>query len=337
MRLSRLLLLPCMCALLTCWARASAMAVEPAFEVLNTMGRGVNILGYDGIWEGGKNAPFKPKYFGMIREAGFRHVRINLHGFRYMDARNALSAQMLESLDWVIEQSLLHGLVPVLDEHDFEICQSDLSTCEEKLVAFWTQISDRYADRHPQLVFELLNEPGGDMTADWWNEFYPELLAIVRAVSPARTVIIPAINSEDPYEVHRLLLPESDRNIIVTVHYYKPMRFTHQGAPWSTQYARSVDVDWGSPADKQLVVEDLQIISTWAKAMHRPIYLGEFGAYDAAPAAARSRYLSFLTQIAESHGWGWAYWQLTHDFNLLDTSTDRWKSEIVAALLGSRG
>jgi len=300
------------------------------------MGRGVNILGYDGIWEGGRDAPFKPKYFGMIQDAGFRHVRINLYAFRFMDARNVLSAQMLESLDWVIEQSVRHGLVPVLDEHDFEICQTDRPTCEAKLTAFWTQISARYAGRHPQLVFELLNEPGGSMTAEWWNDFYPRLLAIVRASSPARTVIISALNTENPYEVHRLLLPETDRNIIVTVHYYKPMRFTHQGAPWAEEFRGKAGMDWGSPTDEQQVAQDLSIINAWARAMRRPIYLGEFGVYDAAPPAARTRYLSFIARTAGSHGWSWAYWQLTHDFNLIDTSADKWKLEILQALLGPR-
>jgi endoglucanase len=28
-----------------------------------------------------------------------------------------------------------------------------------------------------------------------------------------------------------LVLPEDDRNLIATVHYYTPMEFTHQGAP----------------------------------------------------------------------------------------------------------
>jgi endoglucanase len=300
------------------------------------MGRGVNMLGYDGIWQGAKDAPFKEKYFGMIKDAGFGHVRINLHGFSYMDAQNVLSDQMMLSLDWVIEQSLSHGLVPVLDEHDFHVCQIDAASCESKLVAFWTQISDRYAGRYPQLIFELLNEPGGNMTADWWNEFYPKLLEIVRAASPERTVIIAALNTEDPYEVHRLLLPEEDRSIIVTVHYYKPMRFTHQGAPWASQYARIGPTKWGSDADKAQVAEDLRIVNTWAKAMRRPIYLGEFGVYDAAPMDARARYFAFLTQTAESLGWAWAYWQLTHDFNLLDTATDKWKPQILEALMGAR-
>jgi hypothetical protein len=32
-----------------------------------------------------------------------------------------------------------------------------------------------------------------------------------------------------------LKLPEKDRNIILTIHYYLPMAFTHQGAAWSAE------------------------------------------------------------------------------------------------------
>ena len=41
------------------------------------LGRGINILGYDGIWEGGRNAPFRLDNLTAIKKAGFSHVRIN--------------------------------------------------------------------------------------------------------------------------------------------------------------------------------------------------------------------------------------------------------------------
>ncbi|MGY3370784.1 hypothetical protein ACVWZL_007909 [Bradyrhizobium sp. GM2.4] len=40
------------------------------------LGRGINILGYDGVWEGGRNAPFRLDNLTAIRRAGFSHVRI---------------------------------------------------------------------------------------------------------------------------------------------------------------------------------------------------------------------------------------------------------------------
>ncbi|WP_204307889.1 hypothetical protein, partial [Klebsiella pneumoniae] len=51
-------------------------AQDRSFEVAAKLGRGVNILGYDGLWEGGVNAPFRMQHLRLIRQAGFRHVRI---------------------------------------------------------------------------------------------------------------------------------------------------------------------------------------------------------------------------------------------------------------------
>ncbi|HLN37275.1 MAG TPA: glycoside hydrolase family 5 protein, partial [Xanthobacteraceae bacterium] len=59
-------------------AASPGAAQDKAAATAARMAGGVNILGYDGIWDGGVDAPFKQRYFKMIRDAGFRHVRINL-------------------------------------------------------------------------------------------------------------------------------------------------------------------------------------------------------------------------------------------------------------------
>ncbi len=310
-----------------------AVAADPAMVTAIKMGRGVNILGYDGIWSGASDAPFRLGDFKLIRKAGFGHVRINLFGFKYLGADNRLDPVMLERLDSVLDQAVSAGLVPVIDEHDYAICQADPSSCATKLKAFWSQISARYAGRYPAAVFELLNEPGGAMTQEFWDGLLAEVLAEIRATNPQRTVIVAAINVEDPRQAGRLVLPPDDRNIIVTVHYYKPFRFTHQGALWSTDLAGLHDIAWGSASDERQVAADLGTVDAWAKATGRPIYLGEFGAYEGAPMASRVRYLGFVTRTAERLGWPWAYWQFDHDFALFDRGRDRWIEPLLRAVM----
>ena len=127
------------------------------------LGREINILGYDRIWEGGQNAPFRLDNLTAIKKAGFAHVRINFFGFKFMGRGNVLDEIVLRRLDAVIEEILARKLVPIVDEHDTHLCQRDVSKCGEKLRAFWRQIAERYAGRYPGLVFEVLNEPGGEM------------------------------------------------------------------------------------------------------------------------------------------------------------------------------
>jgi endoglucanase len=131
----------------------------------------------------------------------------------------------------------------------------------------------------------------------------------------------------------KLKLPETDRQIIVTVHYYEPMRFTHQGAPWTPMYAGFSDVTWGSEIEKKRLADDLGRAQTWATAHGRPVFLGEFGAYDRGPTESRARYTAFIARTAESLGWAWAYWQFDSDFIAFDIDRDRWVTPILKALI----
>ena len=45
-----------------------------------------------------------------------------------------------------------------------------------------------------------------------------------------------------------LELPEADRNLVVTFHYYAPFAFTHQGASWVQELKNTSGVTWGTPA-----------------------------------------------------------------------------------------
>ncbi len=296
--------------------------------------RGVNVLGYDGVWNGERDAPFRMKDFSLIRAAGFDHVRINFFGFRFMDASMQLDPKTLAQLDAVLDAASGAGLNVILDQHDNALCQAAPMDCTARLVAFWRQIATRYAGARPDVAFEILNEPGGEMTAQAWNETMIAALSTIRAIDTRRTIVVAALNAGDPADVERLSLPAADRNLIVTVHYYEPMRFTHQGAPWSNDFGALSDVAWGAPQSRAKVEADFSRVATWAARNDRPIYLGEFGVYDSAPPKSRAAWLGHVARTAEHFGWGWANWQFDHDFALFDSEARRWNWPALDALMG---
>ncbi len=151
---------PLLASVFAVWISQAYGAEQIAFRDAAGLGRGINILGYDGIWEGAENAPFRLENLTAIQRAGFSHVRINLFGFKHMDLDNILDEAVLKRLDRVIEEVLARKLIPILDEHDTDFCQRYISRCAEKLKSFWKQIASRYAGKYPALVFEILNEPG---------------------------------------------------------------------------------------------------------------------------------------------------------------------------------
>ena len=192
------------------------------------------------------------------------------------------------------------------------------------------------SDQPGDVVFELLNEPNGKLTVELWNEFLVETLGVIRKSNPARTVIIGPGQWNGIGQLDTLRLPEEDRNLIVTVHYYSPMEFTHQGAPWSAHKDKS-GVTWtATDAQKQVVEKDFDKAQAWSKQQRRPIYLGEFGAYDKADMDSRVRYTNFVAREAEKRGWSWGYWQFDSDFVVYDIPNSRWVEPIRDALIPPR-
>jgi len=303
------------------------------FEQVKRMGRGMNIIGYDPLWHDFAKARFQERHFARIHDGGFQTVRMNLQAFSHMDSANQLDPVWLSTLDWAVDRALANHLMVILDEHDFTLCGGHADTCRTRLKAFWQQISEHYSNAPASVLFEILNEPNAQITPTLWNEMLKENLAIIRAANPTRTVVIGPAFWNSITALASLDLPADDRNIIVTVHYYLPMTFTHQGAPWNRETAHLSDIAWGTDAEKRKVETDFAGVQEWAKAHERPILLGEFGAYDKAAMDSRVRYIAHVARTAESLGWAWTYWQFDSDFIAYNIDRDEWVEPIWKALI----
>jgi endoglucanase len=157
---------------------------------------------------------------------------------------------------------------------------------------------------------------------------------IIRKTNPYRTLIIGPGNWNGIESLNTLKLPENDRNIIVTVHFYHPMRFTHQGAPWSSQNKNLSGIKWtATPEEKDEVESKLKVAADWSMKNGRPIFLGEFGAYEKGDMDSRARYTAFVARTAEKFGFCWAYWQFDSDFIVYDIGREAWVEPILKALM----
>jgi endoglucanase len=245
-----------------------------------------------------------------------------------------LQPAWLETLDWVLEQAQQSGLLVILDLHEFLALATDPIGLKPKVLAFWQQISTRYQAADEDVFFEILNEPNAKLTPELWNEYLQEPVALIRATNPTRQLIIgPAFWNGIDF-LDQLELPENDPNLIVTVHYYHPMDFTHQGAPWSVENRQKSGIDWsGSEVELERLRRDFNGVQAWAKAHNYPIYLGEFGAYEKAGMLARAIYTNAVAREAERQGWSWGYWQFDSDFIVYDFNQQAWVEPILKALI----
>jgi endoglucanase len=312
----------------------AAAADKPlsAFDQVKDMQRGVNIVGYDPLWKDPSKARFKPRHLELIKQGGFDTVRVVLQAFSHMNAKYELPVEWFATLDGIVNHALAQGLTVILDEHDFGFCGKDADGCRPRLIAFWTQVSQHYQDAPNKVVFEILNEPNKAVDATW-NALHAEVLAIIRKTNPTRNVVIGPAFWNNVGWLDRLELPKNDRHIIVTVHYYLPMRFTHQGARWTPEYQNVSGVSWGTPEERAAIDKDFDAVQAWSKKHDRPILLGEFGAYDKGPIESRVAYTSAVARAAEKRGWAWAYWQFDSDFIVYDIDADTWVKPIREALI----
>lgn len=313
----------------------SPVAWADAFQQDQRLGRGVNIIGWDNLWQDRARGNFKDEHFKLIHEAGFSHVRINLHPLRdgRPDAQGMLRPEFFKTLDWAIDQATANHLLAVLDYHDDLAISPNPAGKQQQFLASWAAIAEHCRARPPEVLFEILNEPAPQFTHDSWNSYWHEALAIIRKSNPDRTVII----GPDPWngfkQLESLHLPQDDRNIIVTFHYYEPFAFTHQGTPWTGQKDK-VGVVWqGTESERQAIERDFDKVQAWATQENRPIYLGEFGSYEKGEMESRARWTACVARQAEKRGWSWAYWQFAGDFALFDMATQQWVQPIRAALL----
>lgn len=305
-----------------------------AHDQVRKMGRGVNIIGYDPFWQGGGKGNYKEKHFAELKAAGFSTVRVVLFTFKHLDADNRLDPKWLNRLDWVVATAKTNGLTVILDEHDFTDCSKDVAACKPKLKAVWSQLAHRYRNEPNTVVFELLNEPHEQFDAATWNATFPEVLSIIRQTNPKRNVIIGGVQWNSRNTLKDLKLPEDDRHIIATFHYYDPFHFTHQGASWAPADITALkDVRFGKPEQIAEIDKDFRLVSEWAKANDRPVLLGEFGAYDKAAMDDRVLWTSTVARTAEKYGFAFAYWQFSSDFLLYDFKSQSFVKPILKALV----
>ncbi|HEY4115161.1 MAG TPA: glycoside hydrolase family 5 protein [Rhizomicrobium sp.] len=305
-----------------------------AYAQTAQMGRGMNILGGDPYWNDDSQAHFKFGDFAKLHQAGFATVRIVTTPFEHMDGNNQLDPGWLARLDRVVNGALAAGIDPIVDLHYNRECNTELKACQTRVIAFWQQVAPRYRNAPNRVIFEILNEPHDPvLTPAVWNTLLAQALAVIRETNPTRNVIIGPAEWNGMNELKNLVLPADDPHIIVTFHYYLPMQFTHQGASWVDFTKNLSGVTWGTPQDRQKVYQDFATAKAWSEANHRPLFLGEFGAYDRGDIESRMRWTYCVARTAEAEGFPWAYWQFEGNFVAFDVDRDDWFQPILMALI----
>ena len=276
------------------------------------------------------------EYFDLVEDAGFDFVRLPVRWSTHAgaDSPYAIDPAFFTRVDEVVNWAMERNLTIIVDFHHYEEVMTDPWGHKDRLLGIWKQVADHYKDYPSNVLFELLNEPNGQLNASLWNSYMFEALAIVRESNPIRDVIIGPVNWNAYDWLSTLDVPHDD-HLIVTFHYYLPFQFTHQGAEWVGDESQNwLGGEWGSDAEKAEVTRHFGSVANWAQ-RHGDvrILLGEFGAYSRGPQESRVRWTEFVRSEAERHGFAWAYWEFASGFGVYDPEAKRWRQELIKALL----
>ncbi len=339
------------------------------FKLNARLGRGVNLgNALEAPNEGDWGVVLKEEYFDAIKQAGFASIRLPVRWSNHAltNAPYTIDPAFLNRVDWAVSNALSRDLPVILNLHHYTQLYTEPQAHRERFMALWKQLADHYRNFPDTLLLEIFNEPDDALTPELWNDWLKEAHAIIRKSNPTKTIVIGAPNDSWPTYLQFLHVPENDRNIIVTIHYYFPHEFTHQGAEWTTHdkivqtlkdmelvhmeipewatngwtgdSSRWLGTTWtGTDKEKKQITDWLGIAATWGKSHHRPINLGEFGSYQKADMDSRARWTKFVADTATKRGMSCHYWEFcAAEFGVYDQQNKAFRLPLLQALLSHK-
>ena len=200
------------------------------------LGRGVNFGNMlEAPNEGDWGLFVQEIFFDKVVAAGMNHIRLPVSWTNHagLTAPYTINESFFQRVDWCVAQARLRGLKIIINVHHYDELNNNPAAEWNRALAIWGQIANRYRNEPNTVFFEILNEPHGAFNANpaQWNLFMADALTVIRATNPSRKVLVGptfwnSIGSLGTF------FPPNDPNLIVSVHYYDPFAFTHQGATW---------------------------------------------------------------------------------------------------------
>jgi endoglucanase len=349
---------------------SSPAPLSGAHAQAQALGRGINLgNALEAPREGEWGVTLQETYFPLIRDAGFDTVRVPIRWSSHAQTTPpyTIDETFFTRVDWVIANAFEQDLNVVINMHHYDEIFEDPDGHTERFLEMWKQIATRYKDEPATLYFEPLNEPHGNLNASQWNNLLKDVIHVIRTIDQGKhTLIVGGADWGGINGLKSLKIPEEEKNVIATFHYYDPMLFTHQGAEWMADEYGTLGVEWPGPPETKLepipearkvewvrlwfmrynqlaedvnpaspkyIAYDLDKAVAWREEHDIPLWLGEFGAYSKADMPSRVRWTATMRQEAEARGISWAYWEFCAGFGVYDQDTQQWNEGLLNALV----
>ncbi|NPA35561.1 MAG: cellulase family glycosylhydrolase [Chlorobi bacterium] len=194
-------------------AQTSDDPISPV-QAVNMLGKGMLFEPQAGDVDLVISAPYKPEYGQLLKDSGFKSVRI-----RYQGDRNPMMQAIIEGAPYdADDQALIDELKGIVDDllsKDLAVVitffgvdgidDGDGITDLQKYKDWWGFIAENFKDYDHRVIFNLFVEP-----YDLWKntgeegvrDYYKELTDTIRTTNPTRLIIyfaIPPTPDDNPY------------------------------------------------------------------------------------------------------------------------------------------
>lgn len=309
-------------------------ASENVISVLDSLSTGINIPCMESGWA--REYDLERSTYQTIKDKGFDYIRLPANLWCMLDGDGTLNESAAAGLDKALEYALGSGLTVILDLHGWEDLNSNPSVENiETIVSIWQQISERYKELPDRLCFEIYNEPNnssGKMSNARWNYIQNRVAAAIREIDSDRIIVLSTMNYNSAYTLSALRYKHKDPCIIIDVHNYEPMEYTHQGAEWIEVF-NNTKTPYTEEASERFA-EAIKKAADFKKKTGTRILIGEFGVYlRVADEQGVNEFLTRAVEVMKNNDLPRAYWELYAGFGAYDCDTKEWKPFVTDALL----
>ena len=312
--------------------------------------------------------------FERLEQLGFDFVRIPIDEVQFWDEEGDQLPEAWELLTNALDLAVKHHIRAIVDlhiirshyfnaENEGGASKNTLFTSEEaqqQLINMWYQLSDVLKGYSTDSVaYEFMNEPVAD-DHEQWNQLVAKVHKALREREPQRTLVIGSNMWQSYGTIKHLKVPEGDKNIILSFHYYNPMILTHYGAWWTPlgKYKGKVNYpgvlvskeDYEAAPDsikKELepfttevwnidrIREDFKDAIAAAKKYDLQLFCGEWGVYEPVDRELAYKWYKDMLSVFDEFDIAWTTWCYDADFGFWDQKKNDYKDKPLVDILTS--
>ena len=310
--------------------------------------------------------------FERLEQLGFDFVRIPIDEVQFWDEQGNKLQEAWDLLTNALDLARKHNLRAIVDLHIIRshyfnaVNEGDKSAntlfisekAQQDLINLWYQLSDVLKGySNDWVAYEFMNEPVAE-EHEQWNQLVAKVHKALREREPQRTLVVGSNRWQGFETMKYLKVPEGDKNIVLSFHYYNPMILTHYGAWWTPigQYKGKVHYpgvlvskeDYEAAPDSlkpilepytreeyniERIKSDFKDAIAVAKKYGLQLFCGEWGVYEPVDRELAYQWTKDMLSVFDEYDIAWTTWCYDADFGLWDQQRHSFKDRPLVELL----